>query len=473
MTTDTGHDGRRATLLVGVCAVTFVVYLDTSITPVAIPTIIEHLHGGSTAAQWILNAYTLAFACLLLTGGLLGDRFGNRRILLTGTTAFTAASVLCAAAPSMEALIVGRALQGICAAAIVPLSVAALTIHFPEPRERARAIGLWGGTAGVALALGPLLGGVLVSTAGWRVLFWINIPICIAGYLALRSSLGRTANSSGKGLDIVGQVLFVLMGSGATLVLIEGPNRGWTSTFVVGAIVLAASTSIAFVWWERRTSNPLLPPTLLRVPEVLAACAVNFLGLFGLYGVMFILTLYLQVERGLTPMGTGLRFLPLFGMLGIGSLVASMIVRRLGTRLTMLTGLACICVGLSGLVSIPLGAPFAVYGLALGLLGIGIPLSGGVVAIQAMMGAVPRSSVGAASGAMNTFRQFGAVFGVAVAAIASPRVGDAVTYMHVTFLIAAAGAAVGAILTAIVLRPNRSPGAHSGNAPELIHAETA
>lgn len=450
-------DLRRRALLWGICAVTFIVYLDTSIAPVAIPTIADHLGGGDTAAQWILDAYTLAFACLLLSGGLLGDRFGTRRMLLGGTGAFGLASGVCALAPTMGVLIAGRAMQGVCAAVIVPLSVAALTTHFPDPMARAKAIGLWGGTAGVALALGPLVGGVLVSTEGWQSLFWINIPIAIFALGAMRMSLHHRGKPRSGGIDLLGQTLFVAAGVGATLALVEGPHRGWTHPFVLATLAVAAVSVAAFVLWERRTERPMLPPGLLRIPEVFAACAVNFLGLFGLYGVLFILTLYLQGERGLSPIATGLEFLPLFGAMGVGSLTASYVAGRLGTRPTMLLGLGSICIGMLGLLSIPAGAPFAVYGVALALLGVGIPLSGGVVAIAAMMNAVPAESVGAASGAMNTFRQFGAVFGVAAAAIASPRVGDEVTSMSTTFVIAAVGALAGAVLTAIVLRPSGPP----------------
>ena len=440
----------------GICAITFIIYLDTSIAPVAIPTITDRLGGGDTAAQWILDSYTLAFACLLLSGGLLGARFGTRRILLGGTAAFGLASVACAIAPTMNVLIAGRGLQGACAAVVVPLSIAALTENFPDPRARAKAIGIWGGTAGVALALGPLVGGVLVSSAGWQSLFWINAPIALGAWIALRMSR-RVESVARRGkVDVIGQVFFVVVGAGATLALVEGPHQGWTHPFGLFATAVAAAALMLFVWWERRTETPMLPPGLLRIPEVFVACAVNFFGLFGLYGVLFILTLHLQGALGLSPMETGLQFLPLFGAIGAGSLGASYVAGRLGIRATMLVGLGSICVGLLGLMSIPAGMPFAVYGVALALLGIGIPLSGGVVAIAAMVNAVPTEWVGAASGAMNTFRQFGAVFGVAIAAIASPRVGSEVTSMSATFAIAALGALAGVIMTVVALRPSKA-----------------
>ncbi|WP_037227851.1 MFS transporter [Rhodococcus wratislaviensis] len=449
---DTGP--RSTLLLLGICAMTFVVYLDTSITPVALPDIVGDVGGGGTAAQWILDAYTLAFACLLLTGGVLGDRLGARRVLLTGTVVFTIASIICAVAPSIGVLVAARALQGVAAAALVPLSVAALSTHIRQPRARARAIGLWGGTAGVALAVGPLLGGLLVTALSWRALFWINIPICLLGWWCLRAALqpGRTA--SDRRMDVPGQVLFVAAGCGATLALIEGPHRGWSSPFILGCAAVAVIAIAAFTFWENRTATPLLPQGLLRIPQVAVACSINFLGLFGLYGVLFVLTLYFQRDLGLSPLNTGLRFLPLFGMLGIASLLAASVARRLGTRPTMLTGLFLIGTGLVGLVTIDFSAPPAVYLVALGLLGAGIPLSGGVVAVAAMANAVPATAMGAASGAMNTFRQFGAVFGVAVAALLSPPTqATAVTHLSATFLVAATGAALGAILTVRTLRP--------------------
>lgn len=451
---------------------TFVVYLDTSITPVALPDIVGDVGGGGTAAQWILDAYTLAFACLLLTGGVLGDRLGARRVLLTGTVVFTVASIVCAAAPSIGVLVAARALQGVAAAALVPLSVAALSTHIRQPRARARAIGLWGGTAGVALAVGPLLGGLLVTALSWRALFWINIPICLLGWWCLRAALqpGRTA--SDRRMDLPGQVLFVAAGCGATLALIEGPHRGWSSPFILGCAAAAVIAVAAFTVWENRTATPLLPQGLLRIPQVAVACSVNFLGLFGLYGVLFVLTLYFQRDLGLSPLDTGLRFLPLFGLLGIASLLAASVARRLGTRRTMLTGLALIGTGLVGLVTIDFSAPPAVYLVALGLLGAGIPLSGGVVAVAAMASAVPATAMGAASGAMNTFRQFGAVFGVAVAALLSPpSQATAVTHLSATFLVAATGAALGAIFTAVTLRP-KPTATQSKSVSSSIHSAT-
>jgi DHA2 family methylenomycin A resistance protein-like MFS transporter len=438
---------RPRLVLALVCVATFLVYLDTSITPVAIPAIGTDLGGGATGGQWLLDAYTLAFACLLLTAGSLGDRLGRKAVLVAGTAGFTAASAVCALAPDMNVLIAGRAAQGVCAAAVVPLSLAVTSGLFPGARARGTAIGVWGGTSGVALALGPLLGGVLVQTTGWRGMFWINLPIGLVAVLGLLWTMPRAAPGGARRLDLTGQALFVAGGVAVTFVLIEGRAYGWGSATIVVLAVGGAAALVLFGWWELRTRTPMLPPNLLRIPAVAVACAVNFLGLFGLYAALYLVTVHMQDVLGLSAMETGLRFLALFGCLGIAAIRASAVVARLGTRATMVLGLSCVAAGLGGLTLLGSGAGYASYGWAFVLLGAGIPWSGGVVAIQAMMGAVPPELGGTASGTMNTFRQFGAVFGVALAGLLpSPAV---------TFVVAAAGALLG-VVAVLVQRPSRS-----------------
>ncbi|AEH10230.1 MULTISPECIES: MFS transporter [Protofrankia] len=465
-----------------VCVATFVVYLDASITPVAVPAIRADLHADVTAAQWLLDAYTLGFACLLLTAGSVGDRFGRKATLLTGTAGFTACSVACALAPSPGILIAARGGQGVFAAAIVPLSLAVTAELFADPRQRTRAIGVWGGVAGTAVALGPIIGGLLVQTAGWESMFWINLPIGVVALAGLSWTLpsspprrpspnGRAVDERHDGLpgtapaggvrrnreaasrpDTVGQTLFVLGSGSLTFAMIESGRFGWSSPVILGLLLGSAVILTLFVLWEIRCPHPMLPPRLLRVPAVAVACVVNFLGLFGMYAVLFLLTVYLQETRHLSPVETGVRFLALTGFLGVASMGAAAVVARLGTRTTMLLGLLLVAAGLGGLTLVEEAGGYFTYGWALVLLGAGIPLSSGVVAIQAMMSSVPADLAGTASGAMNTFRQFGAVFGVALAGVLSPQRGDAVTSMNVTFIVAAAGALAGAVVTVIVLR---------------------
>jgi DHA2 family methylenomycin A resistance protein-like MFS transporter len=439
--------------LVLVCVAAFLVYLDTSITPVAVPAIDAELDAGPTAAQWLLDAYVLAFACLLLTAGSLGDRIGRRPVLVGGVAGFTVASVICALAPDAATLIAGRAAQGVFAAAVVPLSLAVAAASAPDAAGRARAIGVWGGTCGVALALGPLVGGLLVETLGWRAVFWINLPIGVLAAAGLLRSVPAQASATGRRPDVLGQVLFLVGGVGLTFALIEGPVLGWGSVPVLGLLVAGALAWVLFAGWQSRAAAPMLPPRLLAIPEVGLACAVNFLGLFGLYAALYLVTVHLQTGLGFSPLETGVRFVALFGALGLAAVLASRVVARWGTRATMVAGLGCVAVGLIGLTLLAAGVGYAGYVWALVLLGVGVPLSSGVVAIQAMMGAVPAELAATASGAMNTFRQFGAVFGVALAGILSPVRDGVVTAMHVTFLVAGGAALAAAVLTAVVLRP--------------------
>jgi DHA2 family methylenomycin A resistance protein-like MFS transporter len=435
-----------------VCLAMLVVYLDVSIAPVALPAIRADLHADVTATQWVLDAYNLAFASLLLSAGSLGDRLGRATVLLVGTAGFMLCSVGCALAPSIGFLIAARAGQGVFAAAIVPLSLAVTSDLYTNPRQKVRAIAVWASVAGVALALGPLVGGLLVQSAGWRSLFWINVPIGVVAFGGLVALLARPAADRGRRIDVLGQLLFVAGGGGLTFVLIEAARYGWGAPIIVLPLVGAVGCLALFGWWQSRAPAPMLPPRLLRIPLVVVACAVNFLGLFGVYAVLFLLTVYLQGTVHLSPVATGMRFLALTGFLGLAAVTAPAVVERLGTRRTMLLGLGMAATGLAGLTLVEGGHGFASYGWALALLGFGTPLSGGVVAIQAMMRAVPPELAGTASGTMNTFRQFGAVLAVALAGILSPERAGVVTSMHVTFLVCAAGALVGALVTAIVLR---------------------
>ncbi len=449
---------RRPVLgLALVCALTFVVYLDSSITPVALPAIRTDIGAGVTAAQWLLDAYTLAFAVLLLSAGSLGDRLGRERVLIGGGLGFTAASVACALAPDPGVLLAARAAQGVCAAAVVPLSLAAVSTAFADPTARARAIGVWGGTAGCSVALGPLVGGVLVDDAGWRSVFWLNVPvglIATAG-LAWRWAGGapraRTAAGPPGRIDLVGQALFIAGTGGLTFAAIEGTSFGWSSPIIVGLLAAAVVALVAFARWESRVAAPMLPPELVRIPAVAVACLVNLLGFAGLYGVLFLLTLYLQGTVHLSPTQTGLRFIALTGFLGLMSIGGLPLARRLGTKVTMVLGLVFCAVGLAGLTLVEHGG-FGLYAWALALIGAGLPMSGGVVAIQAMMGRVPPAQAATASATMNTFRQIGAVYGVALAGILSPVRAGRVTSMDRTFIVSAAGALVAAALTLVVLR---------------------
>jgi DHA2 family methylenomycin A resistance protein-like MFS transporter len=288
-------------------------------------------------------------------------------------------------------------------------------------------------------------------------MFWINLPIGLLALVGLLVAMPASARRAGRRIDLPGQVLFTAGGSAVTFVLIEGRSLGWLSTPVLALLAGGVLALAVFAWWETRAAEPMLPPRLLRIPAAVVASVVNFLGLFGLYAALYLVTTYLQGTEHIAPVPTGLRFLSLFGCMAVAAVSASAISGRFGTRRTMVAGLLCVTAGLVGLSLLERGVGYPGYGWALVLLGAGVPLSSGVVAIQAMMREVPAHLAGTASGTMNTFRQFGAVFGVALAGVLSPERAGRVTDLHVTFLVAAVGAALAAVPTAVVLRERVTP----------------
>ncbi|TDD52501.1 MFS transporter [Saccharopolyspora elongata] len=390
----------------------FLVQLDATIVAIALPDVQAHLGVGVGDLQWIVAGYTLMLAGLLLTAGTLGDRFGHRRLFLGGLVAFTAASALCALAPTFEALLAARILQGGAGSVLIPVSLALISTVFPDPRARAKAIGTWAGIGGLALAAGPLLGGVLVGAFGWPSIFWVNIPVGVAAALALRRLLPNHRPQGTRSLDPLGQLLFAASIAALTYALIEG-GRDWTATPVVAALVVATAGLVVFVRWELRHPDPMVPIRLFRSPVVLVAGAVNLFGLLGLYGGIFLLTLYLQQVNRLSAAAAGLRFLALNLAIMIFSYLASVLAAKLGPRPPIVAGSTLTAIGLLALTGLGVGTGYEQYWWALALLGAGVSLVGAPATV-ALLSAVPPEQAGAASGISNTFRQLGSVFGVAV-----------------------------------------------------------
>jgi EmrB/QacA subfamily drug resistance transporter len=408
------RDRGQGALLTVLCAGVFMVYLDSTVVNVALPKIQADLGAGVTQLQWVVDAYALAFASLLLTSGAVGDIVGRRRIFLLGVAAFTAASVLCALATSIGALLVARAVQGAVGAGLIPISLALITQLYADPAKRARMIGLWAGIGGLALAAGPVIGGALVDDYGWQSIFWINVPLGVLATAALSRLLPHTQVRVTQHLDALGQVLFVAATGLLAYALIEGNGRGWDSPLIVATFAGAALCLIAFVGWQLRNPQPLLPLAFFRNRVFAAACAVNFLGLFGLFGVIFLLTLYLQTINGLSPIQTGVRFLALTVSIMVASALGPTAARRWGTRVSMVAGSLFTVAGCLWLTETRVNSGFATYAGALVLLGIGVSLCAAPATV-ALLASVPDDRAGTASGVSNTFRQIGGVFGVAMA----------------------------------------------------------
>ncbi|KAA9150004.1 MFS transporter [Amycolatopsis acidicola] len=379
--------------LIGVSLAYFLVLLDTTVLTVALPAL-----GGSVAMrQWVVNGYTLAFAAFLLGGGALADRFGPLRVFRWGVTGFGVLSLACAAAPDLWVLVVLRVLLGVAGAACLPSSLALIGALYPDPKRRAKALGAWAAITGVALAAGPVVGGVLVDLAGWRTVFLVNVPLAV---LALLLARGIPSTPNPRGIDWRTQ-----LAACAFLALLTDAITSERLLSGIAALVVLT----VFVLWERRSSAPTVPPRLVRAPGVaanlFAGAAVNF----ALSGALFTVTLALQ--RNLSPVQTGLAFLPLTLPTAFNPLVTSRIVAARGPKPPVLCGLALLTAGTVTL-ALTVDAPYPLLALGLLLTGFGVSFSLPAL-VTGVVGSAPDGYAGTAGGLLNAIRQVGATVGVA------------------------------------------------------------
>jgi len=405
---------RTTWTLVLVSAALFMVTLDNLVVTTALPRIRIDLGAPLSGLEWIVNAYTLSFAVLLMTGAALGDRFGRRRMFTIGLSIFTAASGLAALAPTTGALIGARALQGAGAALVLPLTLTLLSEAFPAGR-RGVALGIWSGISGLGVALGPVIGGAVVSGISWQWIFWINVPI---GLAVVPLALARLTESHGpnRQLDLVGLVL----ASGGLLGVVYGLVRanalGWTSATVLVSAAVGAALLAGFVLWELRTSTPMLPMHFFRSRAFSATNGVSLAMYFGMFGAIFLLAQFFQTAQGYTPLQAGLRTLPWTAMPIFVAPVAGLLSDRLGSRPLMFTGLALQATALGWLATEL--SPTLSYGrmiVPFMLAGAGMALVFAPAA-NAVLGAVRDEEAGPASGATNAIREVGGVLGIAVLA---------------------------------------------------------
>ena len=390
-----------------------VVILDTSIVNVALEQIADAFATGVAGLQWVVNAYTLAFASLLLTGGALGDRLGARRIYFAGLAIFTLASVLCGAAISLPVLTAARIVQGAGAAMLVPCSLSLINHAYPDPVQRTGAFGLWAGFGGVAMAAGPLAGGVLIHLFGWRGIFLVNLPVGLVG-LWLTARIGtETPTAPGRHLDVVGQAAAIIALGLPVMTLIEGPALGWGSPVVITGLAASGVAWAVFLWLEARQARPMLPLTLFRGRVFSGSALVSMVSAFTFYGLVFVLSLYLQGIRGVAPLQAGFAFLPLTALVAVGSLVSGRLVRAYGPRVSVSAAFIIYAAGFLGLVAATLNEVIWPATLALPLIGFAAGLVTPAVT-AAMMGTVESGRAGIAAGVMNAARQTGAALGVAV-----------------------------------------------------------
>ncbi|MEU9128444.1 MFS transporter [Kitasatospora sp. NPDC048540] len=343
------RDALRASVpLLAICAGYFMVILDVTIVNVAVPAVGRELSASLTGIQWITDGYTLVFAGLLLTGGALGDRVGNRRVFCTGVAVFTAASAGCGLAPTTSVLVAARLLEGLGAALIVPGSLALLQQAYPSPAERSRAFGLWGSVAGVAASAGPLLGGLLVTTLGWRWVFFINLPVGLACLALVRRAVAPSPRHPDRRLDTPAQAAVVAAVALLVAVLNEAGRLGWSDPLVLIGAALCLAAAGCFVLREHLAATPVLPLPLLRSRALSGGTVIGLLFNFAYYGMLFTASLYFQHQRGYSALRTGLALFPAVAVTMFASALSGRLAHRTGDRPLVITGMAVAAAGLAG-----------------------------------------------------------------------------------------------------------------------------
>jgi EmrB/QacA subfamily drug resistance transporter len=442
--------------------------LDQLVVGVALHSIRIDLGGSIEGLEWTVNAYTLAFAVLLITGAALGDRFGRKRMFIVGVGVFTVASALAALSPSTDALVAARAMQGLGAAIVTPLTLTLISEAFP-PERRAAALGIWGGITGLGVAIGPFVGGAVVEGIAWQWIFWANVPIGLAmiplAARVLAESHGPDRELDLRGLTLASAGLFAL-----TFGLIRGEALGWTSATVLVSLGTGLALLAAFIRWELRAPAPMLPMRFFRSRAFSAANGLSFAMFFGAFGAIFLISQYFQTAQGFGAFEAGARTLPWTGMPMIFSPLAGVLATRVGTRPLMAVGLALQAIGLAWMTVlfepntpfVELIAPFAITGI-----GMAFVFS---MAPEAVLAAVRPQDAGKASGATNAIREVGAVMGVAVLASVFAANGGyenpqafndgLVTALPIAVVVLAAGAVL-ALLT-----PGRGAGEAGSGASE-------
>ena len=404
---------HRALVLLILSVTVLIINLDGTILNVALPKIVTDLHASASQLQWIVDAYAVVLAGLLLIAGSLGDHVGRKWVFVGGLAVFAGGSALSAFSTTTASLIGARAFMGVGAAAIMPSTLSILTTVFHEPEARARAIGLWSGTNGLGLAIGPTVGGWLLAHYWWGSVFLINVPIAILTGVAALYLVPNSKNPHAKAPDLVGATAS-LVGIGLLLwAIIEGPGRGWASAAILGALAAAVLLLVGLVYWERRSAHPLLEISFFTRARFSVAVGAMALTVFALSGAMFLLTQYLQFVLGYSALQTGLRVTPIALVLLLVAATSSYVVRYVGTKPVVFTGMILISVGLGRLSELGVNSTYSTALPSFFLLGIGTGLAM-APSTESVMGSVPAEMAGVGSATNSTALQVGGALGVAV-----------------------------------------------------------
>jgi EmrB/QacA subfamily drug resistance transporter len=467
------EENRKWWTLAAVAFGLFMIMLDNTVVNVALPSIQRDLHVKLSELEWIVTGYALTFAALLITGGKLGDLYGRRRIFVIGIAIFTLSSLACGLAPTAGFLIGARIVQGVGAALMNPASLSIITATFP-PRERGQAIGIWAGVSAMALAIGPLVGGLIVDNINWNWIFFINVPVGVVGIVVSRLVIRESRDTSHEqSVDLPGLVtssagLFAL-----TYALIEGNRHGWTSAEIVGLFAAAAVLLVAFVVLERYQRLPMLDLSLFRNGSFTGANLVAMLVSLGMFGVFFFVSLYIQNILGWTPTQAGASFLPMTILIILVAPAAGKLSDRVGSRWLMGGGMTLVSISLLLYQRVGLHSTFWTLLPAMLLGGVGMAMTMSPMTAAAMS-SVPVDKAGVGSGVLNSFRQLGGSLGIALMGAilasfvsASPRSPEApqqfVNGLHAALLVAAAITFAAAIVAVVLVRTT----------PEVEHAHLA
>jgi EmrB/QacA subfamily drug resistance transporter len=411
---------RRRLLVLAICCMSLVIVaLDNTIVNVALPSIQRDLHASVSGLQWTVDAYTLVLASFLMLAGSTADRLGRRRIFQIGLSAFTLGSLLCSLAPSLGWLVAFRMLQAIGGSMLNPVAMSIIVNTFTDRAERARAIGLWGGTFGVSLALGPVIGGALIASVGWRGIFWVNIPVGVAAVALTALFVPESRAPHPRRLDPAGQLLVIVTLASLIYAIIEGPGSGWGSGKILGFFGLSAAALAALILYEPRRHEPLLDLRFFRSAPFSGATVIAISALAGLGGFLFLNTLYLQDVRGFSALHTGLLTLPLAAGAAVCSPISGRMVGRRGPRLPLLIAGVAMTAGGALLTGLTNGTSVGWLLLAYIAFGTGLGMVNAPITNTAVSG-MPRDQAGVAAAVASTSRQIGQTLGVAV-------VGAAVT----------------------------------------------
>lgn len=403
---------RRPWALLAVALATFMTYLDNNIVNVAIPAIQRDLGLSTSGLEWVVSGYILVFAGLLLAGGRFADAYGRRRLFLAGLAVFTAASFVAGLAGSVEVLIAARAVQGLGAALVTPTTLAIISHAYPDPRERTAAVGIWAGVGGLALAVGPLLGGLLSQHASWPWIFEINVPVGLATMALGAWAISESRETERKRLDVPGLVVSAVALTTLTWALIEGSGRGWTSPSILAAFAVAAAGGIAFVAIEQRAADPMVAVSLFRERVFSGGIAALMLWAFGLFGIYFFTSLYLQNVLGFSPTEAGLAFVPMALCLVAGSVLSERVARAIGAHRSVTAGMVLMAIGIAGTALVGANAGYGALMPTFIVIGVGGGLTTPLTAT--VLGVMPPAQAGVASGLFNASREVAGLLGITV-----------------------------------------------------------